>query len=997
MSRPTVSLSAADELLDAVRESCAAGVWSRGVELARAQAVVGERCGPDEIVLRVIQKRGQVSPAVSLYPTDLDWNCECKEPDDPCAHVAAAIIAVKQAIKHGQAPETIGHEVANERGRLKYSFEGRGGQLVLHRHVVVEGETRPLIGSLAERMADGRGPKFIATKIDHQFEAVVGPFGGGALAPKLVVKVLRALAEQPDLTYDGQPATIGSPTSAICLRVSSHGDNFVARLEQSPSVTEVFSNGAVREGRRLRAVAPHGMNDKIFAALRRGRSFAPADVGELVGELLPKLRANVTVIVDTDRLPGSVRLKPRLELVTEREGDQLSALPLLVYGDPAVARVDGERLTVFDATVVPIRNLKVEQLLLDRLDDLGLEPGVKRLLSAEDAIALAKVLDNIDPEISASGDSEHQAFFEAGELVPRLEIEDDGSYELWFETLGDEVGKSSEPTGKRADARAVMRAWERGDGMAPLVDGGFGRLPSGWLERFGDRVGDLLEAKRDAEAEPTAPRVSPFAAADLAELAEALDQPAPSALAGLRAIVDDFAGVPEATLPADLNAELRDYQRSGVAWLTFLRSVGMGGLLADDMGLGKTLQALCVVETPSLVVAPTSVLHNWAQEARRFRPGLSVHVYHGPDRELRADAGLTLTTYAILRLDIERLRQIQWRVAVLDEAQAIKNPDSKVAQAAFSLQAEFRVCMTGTPIENRLLDLWSQFRFVNRGLLSGRKRFVERYARPIAAGEAGSADRLRARIGPFVLRRRKSEVARELPPRTEVVLRCALDDDERRSYDAVRAATQQEVVARVQGGQNVLQILEALLRLRQAACHPALLPGHERFVDKASSKVALLVETLAEVAAEGHKSLVFSQWTSLLDLVEPHLRTAGLAFSRLDGSTRDRGAVVEGFQAPSGPPVMLLSLRAGGTGLNLTAADHVFLLDPWWNPAVEDQAADRAHRIGQDKPVIVHRLVAEKTVEEGILALQERKRELAEMTVGQAAGITREDLVALLS
>ncbi len=427
-----------------------------------------------------------------------------------------------------------------------------------------------------------------------------------------------------------------------------------------------------------------------------------------------------------------------------------------------------------------------------------------------------------------------------------------------------------------------------------------------------------------------------------------------------------------------------------------MRQAGLGALLADDMGLGKTLQTLCALKGRTLVVAPTSVLHNWAGEIDRFRPGLSQAIYHGPKRELDPDVDVTLTTYAILRLDADKLAAEKWETIVLDEAQAIKNPESQVAAAAFGLEADFKVTLTGTPVENRLEELWSQFHFLQRGVLGGRKEFQERYAAPVAAGDAGATDRLRRKVRPFVLRRLKQEVAPDLPPRTEVVLRCDLGEAERTAYDTIRAATLKEVVAKLQEGGGVMAALEALLRLRQASCHASLVPGHEA---AGSAKLDLLLETLDSVVAEDHKALVFSQWTSLLDLTEPHLRRAGIPFTRLDGSTRDRGAVVDEFQSPDGPPVMLVSLRAGGTGLNLTAADNVFLLDPWWNPAVEQQAADRAHRIGQLRPVIVHRLVARETVEERILELQESKRALADAALGEgdrAASLGREELLDLL-
>jgi SNF2 family DNA or RNA helicase len=432
-----------------------------------------------------------------------------------------------------------------------------------------------------------------------------------------------------------------------------------------------------------------------------------------------------------------------------------------------------------------------------------------------------------------------------------------------------------------------------------------------------------------------------------------------------------------------------------VGWLERLREARIGALLADDMGLGKTLQALCAIRGRTLVVCPTSVLHGWAAQIERFRPELRCALYHGPRRALDAAADVTLTSYAILRIDAEALAAVRWQSAVLDEAQNIKNPDSQVARAAFALPAEFRVTLTGTPVENRLDELWSQLHFLNPGLLGAREDFQERYARPIGAGEDDAAERLQRRIRPFVLRRLKRDVAPELPPRTDAVLHCELSEPERAAYDAVRAATRSDLALRLQQGGSVIEALEALLRLRQAACHTELLPGQRA---ESSSKLEVLVESLVEAAAEGHKALVFSQWTSLLDLVERRLAPEQLPYLRLDGSTRDRAAVIAGFQDPAGPPLLLISLRAGGTGLDLTAADHVFLLDPWWNPAVEEQAADRAHRIGQERPVFVYRIVARDTVEERILALQARKRVLAEAALGgpAAAAITREDLLALL-
>jgi SNF2 family DNA or RNA helicase len=621
---------------------------------------------------------------------------------------------------------------------------------------------------------------------------------------------------------------------------------------------------------------------------------------------------------------------------------------------------------------VPVRSERSEQRLIRQLgEEMRMAVGVETRLRGMAAVRFVDRLSLFSGEVMGTG---VRHFRRVEGFVPTIEIE------------GTKV--NAEMGG--ANPEDVIAAWVAGEEMVYLPSGGWAPLPVDWLDQYGDRLADLLAA-RDGTG-----RVARHALFDLARLCEELDHPPPPELEGLRALIGNFEGIPEVPVPDDFTGELRPYQQVGLNWLSFIANAQMGGVLADDMGLGKTIQALCVVHGRTLVVAPRSVLRNWENEAHRFRPGLRVSIYHGPDRKLDDEANLIITTYALLRGDQEKLAAKKWDIVILDEAQAIKNPQSQVAQAAFKIDAGFRLTLTGTPVENRLDELWSQLHFVNPGLLSGRKDFDERYAQPISRGDSGTAAHLRDRIRPFILRRLKSEVAPELPPRTEQVLRCELSPAERNVYNTVRAATQAKMVEHMGKG-SVMAALEALLRLRQASCHSALVPGQEA---TGSAKVELLIDTLTSIIAEDHKSLVFSQWTGLLNLIEPHLVENGIDFVRLDGQTRDRQAVVDTFQGEDGPPVMLISLKAGGTGLNLTAADHVFLMDPWWNPAVEDQAADRTHRIGQDKPVLVYRVVAEDTVEERILTLQARKRALAQAALGsadQAAAITRADLLALLA
>ncbi len=662
-----------------------------------------------------------------------------------------------------------------------------------------------------------------------------------------------------------------------------------------------------------------------------------------------------------------------MSLLCKRDGDHLYVLPRIVYGDPPKARIEGERLLSLGGEV-PLRDLEAERAVNKQfLEELGLRAGRGQEFESEAAIEFVSKLGGFGGHLEGDG---YESFRTYTELSPRLSILDN-DFEVGFES-----------DGRIADPKEVLRAWGKGSSIVPLNDGGFAPLPLDWLDRFGDRLSDLMAAREFRGELP------PSALPDLARLCEELDAPLPPDFERLKNLVEDFDEIPEAPLPQTLRSQLRDYQGIGVNWLVFLKRAGLGGLLADDMGLGKTLQVLCALEGRSLVAAPTSVLRNWMDEAARFRPELSLCLYHGPRRELDEQANLTITSHALLRQDRERLSSVDWDTVAIDEAQAIRNPQTDLARAAYGLRARFRVSLTGTPIENRLNDLWSQLHFLNPGFLGGLSDFEQRYVRPIEAGEAEPLERLRERLRPFFLRRLKSEVAPELPPRTETTLWCELSGPEEEVYEAVRLAARRDVMAKLEAKGSVLAALEALLRLRQAACHPALVPGQEA---NTSSKTELLLDSLATATAEGHKSLVFSQWTSMLDLLEPHLRVCGIPFLRLDGSTRDRGAVVSRFQEDENTSVFLISLKAGGTGLNLTAADHVFLFDPWWNPAVEEQAFDRAHRIGQDKPVFVHRLVASGTVEERILALQEEKRNLADMAISGGPGtLTREDLLRLL-
>jgi superfamily II DNA or RNA helicase len=966
-------------LFEAIRESCSTGAWSRGVELTRTDSVSGERSDAGAVAMRISTRGGLICPLVTLYPSDEEWDCDCSSRENPCEHVAAAVIALRQARKQGlELP--LG---AGTAGRIGYRFSRQAAGLALERVVVAGKDSPPLRVALAA-VASGQvdGPEFLATQADLQVEHLLGSRLHGPVPRGLTDSLLAALESAQDIQLDGRKVRTSSERVVPQARVVDEEDGLRLFIERDPSITEVFHNGVVLCGDTLRPVGHSNLTGRELEQLTRGRSFSADELSELVTEILPSLRERIPVVVETKRLPRTVRETARLVVNVKREGDALAILPTLVYGDPIIARVDGGRLKVLGGKI-PLRDEAAERHLIRRLqNELELVPGRKIRLHGSDAVEFASRLESWGGEIRGTG---HEDFYLAPAVEPRFEI-GETDFELRFQSRD---GSLREPDGSRvADASRVLAAWQQGISLVPLTGGGMAPLPEDWLSRFGDRVADLLAAREVAGELPRC------ALPDLARLCEDLEVPPPPAFEALRKLVDFADGIPTAELPTDLVATLRGYQETGINWLCALRESGLGALLADDMGLGKTLQALCAMRGRTLVVSPTSVLHNWVDEIERFRPGLSYNVYHGAGRRLNGDRDVTLTTYALLRIDADQLAAERWDTLILDEAQAIKNPDSKVAQAAYRLNGDFRMTLSGTPVENRLDELWSQFHFINRGLLGARRNFEQRYAKPIDAGDQETAERLRDRIRPFLLRRLKRDVAPELPPRTDVVLHSTLSRSERDTYDAIRAAGLSEVVEQLSSGASVMQALEVLLRLRQAACHPALVPGQSA---DSSSKVELLLEFLDEVLAEDHKALVFSQWTSLLDLVEPHLDRAKIPFTRLDGATRDRAAVVGHFQDPNGPPVLLASLKAGGLGLNLTAADCVFILDPWWNPAAEDQAADRAHRIGQNRPVIVYRLVSEDTVEERIIALQQKKRALSEAALGGAAGaLSREDLLSLL-
>ncbi len=547
--------------------------------------------------------------------------------------------------------------------------------------------------------------------------------------------------------------------------------------------------------------------------------------------------------------------------------------------------------------------------------------------------------------------------------------------------------------------------------LADLPNGTRVALPWGRIKPILATLGELYFTDRAASSM----RLSTLDAARLAELAGGIEL---RWLGGdrLRALgekLNTFGGVRQVAAPHGLQAVLRDYQHDGLAWMQFLREYDLAGILADDMGLGKTIQTLAHIllekeagrlSAPALVVAPTSLMGNWQDEAARFAPDLRVLTLQGRERLAQFDNidqyDLVLTTYALLPRDEDKLRRHAWHLVILDEAHYIKNARSKAAQTAGLLRARHRLCLTGTPLENHLGELWSQFHFLLPGLLGDEKLFNAEFRGPIEKrGDDTRRALLVRRIKPFLLRRTKDKVASELPPKTEMVRMVELAGAQRDLYETVRLAMDKKVrdeIAKKGVARSQIVILEALLKLRQVCCDPRLVKSvAAKKIAAPSAKLNELLEMLDALLEEGRRILVFSQFTSMLALIEAELTARGISYALLTGDTADRAGAVRAFQQGQ-VPLFLISLKAGGVGLNLTAADVVIHYDPWWNPAAENQATDRAWRIGQDKPVFVYKLIARGTLEEKIQALQQKKAELAQSMLGDGAAhsltITAEDL-----
>ncbi len=774
------------------------------------------------------------------------------------------------------------------------------------------------------------------------------------------------------------------------LQISRQGNKIRLQLHPDP---KTFADGLaiIRERSDRYLVYLLDERQKRLSNILQGHSTFPEQAMEQLRSTIPALASLLPVQSDLGaELDSGIQVEadptPHARLVPAGDGLQLEFLvrPFRDQGSwfrpgrgrkNVLARLEGRQ-------VMASRDLQMEQTRLARLvqrlqilERAEFLDGRYLIDNPEDSLELLLQLKNCGKDVILEWPKgEHYRIRAESSFTQfSMQLRKDKD---WFRIQGSlEVDRDL-----CLELKELLSALETATGrFIPLSDGSFLALTREFKRRL-QELGDYSRPHGKGV------RIPPLASLALDGLISRTGK-----IRGDRAWKQHVARLAEPvspSLPSTLKAELRPYQLDGYRWLARLAHWQVGGCLADDMGLGKTLQALAVLlhlaeHGPSLVVAPVSVMANWEEEAARFTPTLRIRMFGQGDRQQLLDSlqpfDIVVCSYGLLSLEIDRLARVSWQGVVLDEAQAIKNAATKRSRAAMRLRAAFRLITTGTPVENNLTELWTLFRFLNPGLLGPRKQFRERFAIPIERNQDREAqDRLRKLIRPFLLRRLKSDVLRQLPPRTDITLKIAMGEKEMALYEAQRLLSLEKLTSTAARDKEIspLQILAEITRLRRLCCNPRLVLNDNSIP---SAKFDQFVSTLEELLANRHKVLVFSQFVDHLQIVRQHLDRERISYQYLDGSVGagERKKRVARFQAGEGD-VFLISLRAGGTGLNLTAADYVIHLDPWWNPAVEDQASDRAHRIGQDRPVTVYRLVMEGTIEEKIVDLHHRKRRLAE-------------------
>ncbi|HWD20581.1 MAG TPA: SNF2-related protein [Verrucomicrobiae bacterium] len=1016
------------------------------MKMARAYVAQGQALSSfwEPPLLRGVVQVGETSFRASLViksETDIENLCHCREAREwgkICAHAVAVglhwLRPKTTTAASAAAPRAV---PARKTPTLRRAENGTPAEL----HIILppnleQAITRGKVMLVLEaEWGGGRGPlpalprerEFAFSEADSRALDQLETFAGGEtpgvlqLDLKQFASLLPALSEHPRVTLGkGKNVTVSKTPLALPLRATLEpgGEIVLTLARPAPGMIRV-GDWAWHQGALQPLPAAAGASGWLDGPVRISR----AQVPRFLSQDWPQL-AKAGSVEANFKLEDFTLEPQRPTFTLELRGglSHLTGLLQCAYG----ARVMTVGVTSAaegvwlpdpkNPTRYSTRDVAAEQAALARLQRRGFtgpdEQGKLRLAGENATLDFfARELPRLQREWTVTLEErlERSAAQNLERVTPQFQITPSGIQ--WFD-LGVVFASSGGETFSPADIQRLLLS---GQSHTRLKNGRIALIDTGAVEEFQETLRDC--APRQDE---NVYRISTAQAGFLDATLRQRPEWQVTAPASWRERAARQSGETKLECPplGSLEAVLRPYQKQGVAWLRFLRENGFGGILADEMGLGKTLQTLAFLQwarrassglAPVLIVCPTTLIFNWVAEAQKFTPDLKVLALHGPERhrlfEQLPACDLAITSYGLMRRDADRYKTLEFDTIVLDEAQHIKNRQTQNAQAVKSVAARQRLVLTGTPMENSVLDLWSIFDFLMPGYLGDAQDFRDRYELPITREKDGAAQaRLARRLRPFMLRRLKKEVAADLPAKLEQVSFCELTAEQRQVYQQVIEASRKEVLAAV-GAQGLAKsrmvVLTALLRLRQVCCDLRLLKLENVNPATASGKLDLFGELLEEVVDGGHRVLVFSQFVSMLALLQERLTEDGIEFCYLDGSTHDRAAVVERFQKNPAIPVFLISLKAGGVGLNLTGADTVVHFDPWWNPAVEDQATDRAHRIGQTRVVTSYKLITRDTIEEKILALQNRKREIIAATVSGeeqfAAALSWDEIQELLA
>lgn len=916
------------ELLQEMKEASEKKVWFRGMELSRQDSIFAKSQSGSRryFIVHEPSKRGKYE--VYLDPVDFDWGCSCAEPDSPCSHAVAAVLAL-HAEKEGKLIPGLGHDSWS----ICYQLVEDGRVLLLRRQLQKGQQIIPFFGSVLEQK-DQQDPSkpldVIVSNFDLEFDAYLKKkthqMGGGGIDVALQTGDLSYL-KNLSLSYHGKPVFVGEKHRGYRLLIAKQNSGVVLTIESELGI--FYGDLFLSANQELHPAVELPFSSSETQSLLKGRYLGLRETIEFYSKSFAKIRSTMEVAnqgYEAEKMPSSIVID------SWEDRGRLCLRYHLAYGEPVCAFVSTSGLEVISNEkdmIIPIRSKEIEE---KALYDFERKTGLTLMKVYEfpppEAFELAKKM--LRSDFIHIGTS-LEKFADVTEEVPTLSVQD---------------GVFLIQTTKGLLGHSALKEAKSNDGVCQLSDGSWIKIPRHWLAGEGSAIVEILSI--------TGAKASKAAMIALKACLE--ERESHKALASL---TEDW-NLSFPLKPSPI--QLRPYQESGAKWLAKLQQLGLGGILADDMGLGKTYQTLASLETPALIVVPTSLMGNWQSEVLKARPELRSCLYHGKDRLIPSHFDIIITTYGILRTDFGILEPFVFQSIVLDEAQQIKNPHSKTARAVYGLNSKSRIALSGTPVENSLNDLWSIMNFCMPGLLGSFENFKSVHSTP------ESLLRLKKMVSPFLLRRMKNEVAKDLPEKVDQIIRCTMDSDQKDFYRSLLRKVQSEVKDKT----DSMAILTGLLRLRQAACDPFLVDSSQ---DVSSAKLEYLFSAIDELVRSNQSALVFSQWTSLLDRVELGLRERSILWSRIDGATSDRDSAVKLFMEGE-VPIMLISMKAGGTGLNLTKADHVFILDPWWNPAAEEQAISRAHRIGRTENVMIHRLVTEDTVEEKIMELKAEKMNL---------------------